>query len=52
VLSKPIGVNGGRSDNHFEVGSAGQNLTQIAQQEINVQAALVRLVNDEGVVSF
>ena len=52
VLRKTIGIDGGRSDHHFEVRSARQDLTQVAQQEVNVQTSLVSFVNDEGVVSF
>ena len=52
VPSKTVGINGGRSDHHFEVRSARQDLTQVAQQEVNVQTSLVSFVNDEGVVSF
>ena len=52
VLGKALGIDGGRGDDDFEIGALGQNLAQIAQQKIDVQAALVRLVNDEGVVGF
>ena len=52
VLCKAIGIDGGRGHHHFEVGPAGQNLANVAQQEINVQAAFVGLVNDDRVVGF
>ena len=50
VLRKSVGVDGGRGDDDFQIGAARQDLTQIAQQKIDVQTALMRLVNDECVV--
>ena len=50
VVGKALGVNGGRGDDHFQVRPARQNLAQITQQKINIEAALVGLVNDDGVV--
>ena len=50
VLGKPIGIDGGRGDDDFQIGAARQNLPQIAEQKINVQAAFMRLVDDQGVV--
>jgi hypothetical protein len=35
-----------------EVWPSRQDLAQVAQQEVDVQRALVRLVNDDGVVGF
>ena len=52
VPRKTIGIDGGRCDHHFEVGSAWQDLTQVAQQEVNVQTSFVGFVNDQGVVGF
>ena len=51
MLRKPIGVDGGRGDDHFQIGPPRQNLSQVPEQKIDVQAALVRLVDDERVVS-
>ena len=50
VLGKAVGVDGGRGDHDFEVRAARQDLAQVAQQEVDVQAAFVRLVDDDGVI--
>ncbi len=50
VVGKPLRVNRGRGHDDFEIGSARQDLAQVTQQKINVQAAFVRLVDDDGVV--
>ena len=50
VLGKAIGINRGRCHHHLEVWPARQDLADVAQQEVDVEAALVRLVNDDGVV--
>ena len=50
VLRKPIGIDGGRGDDDLQIRPARQQLTQVAEQEIDVQAALVGLVDDDGVV--
>ncbi len=52
VFCKAICINRGRGHHHLQVGPAGQNLSQVAKQEIDVQAALMGFVNDDGVVSF
>ena len=52
VFGKAVGVDGGRSDDDFQVRPARQDLAQVAQQEVDVQAALVRLVDDDGVVGL
>ena len=52
MLGKALGINRGRSHHHLQVGALGQDLLDVAQQEVNVQAALVRLVNDQRVVSL
>ncbi len=50
VLRKALGVDGGRGDDQLEIGALVQQLLEIAQQEIDIEAALVRLVHDDGVV--
>ncbi len=50
VLRKAIGVDRGRGDDHLQIGPARQDLAQVAEQEVDVQAALVRLVDDQRVV--
>ena len=47
---KPVRINRGGGHDDFQVGPLRQYLAQIAQQKINVQRPLVRLVNDDGVV--
>ncbi len=50
VPGEPLRVDGRRGDDHLEVGAAGQQLLEVAEQEVDVEAALVRLVDDQGVV--
>ena len=45
-----LGVDGGRGDDHLQVGTCAAQLLEVAQQEIDVEAALVRLVDDDAVV--
>ena len=52
VLRKAIRVDGGGGDDQLQVRPARQDLLQVAQQEVDVQAALVRLVDDQRVVGF
>ena len=47
---KAIGVECGRRDHHLEIRPLAQQLLQIAEQEIDVEAPLVRLVDDDRVV--
>ena len=44
-------VDGGRGDDDLEVGTLGQELAEVAEDEIDVQAALVRLVDDQRVIA-
>ncbi len=50
VAGEPLGVDGGAGDDDLEVGALGQELLQIAEDEVDVEAALVRLVDDQRVV--
>ena len=50
MLRKALGVDGRRGDDQLEVRPPGQQLLQVAEQEIDVQAALVRLVDDDRLV--
>ena len=50
MFGKAIGIDGGRGDNDFQIRAAWQQVFQIAEQKINVEAAFVRLVDDDGVV--
>jgi hypothetical protein len=49
--AQPLGVDGGRRDDHLEVGAAGQEPLEIPEQEVDVQRPLVSLVDDDGVVT-
>ena len=51
VGGEPLGLNGRRRDDHLQVGPAGQQLAQIPEQEVDVEAALVCLVENQGVVT-
>ena len=50
VFGKAIGIDGGRGDDDFQIRAARQQVFQITEQKINVEAAFVRLVDDDGVV--
>jgi hypothetical protein len=50
VVGKPVGIDGGRRDDQLQIRPFGQQLAQKAEQKVDVQAALVRLVDDERVV--
>ena len=51
VRREPGGVDRGRGDDHPQVGAPGQQLLEVAEQEVDVEAALVRLVHDDRVVA-
>ncbi|MNK97141.1 hypothetical protein D3C87_1174590 [compost metagenome] len=50
VLGEPLGVDRRGRDDHLQVRPLGQDLAQVADQEVDVEAALVRLVDDDRVV--
>ncbi len=50
VLGEALGVDGRGSDDQLEVRPAGEQLLEIAEQEVDVEAAFVRLVDDQRVV--
>ena len=50
VLRKAFGVDRRRGDDQFQVTPLWQQLLEEAEQEVDVQAALVRLVDDQRVV--
>jgi hypothetical protein len=52
VLRKALGIDRRRSDDQLQVAPLRQQLLEIAEQEVDVQAALVRLVDDQRVVLF
>jgi hypothetical protein len=50
MLGEAFGIDGGRGDDQFQVRALAQQLLQVAQQEVDVEAAFVRLVDDDRVV--
>ena len=44
-------VDGGAGDDQLEVGPLRQQLPEVAEQEVDVEAPLVRLVDDDRVVA-
>ena len=50
MAREALRVDRGRRDDHFQVGALRQQLPQVADQEVDVQAALVGLVDDDRVV--
>ncbi len=52
MAREALRVDGGRGDDHFQIRPARQQLLQITEQEINVQAAFVGLVDDDRVVGL
>jgi hypothetical protein len=50
VPGEPLGVDGRRGDDHLQVRPAGQQPPQVAEEEVDVEAAFVRLVDDQRVV--
>ena len=50
VVGKALRIDRCRGDDQLQIGPARQQLAQVAQQKIDVQAALVCLVDDQAVV--
>ena len=50
VFGETVGVDGGRGDDQLQVGALGDQLLEVAEQEVDVEAALVRFVDDQRVV--
>jgi hypothetical protein len=50
VLRKSLGIQRRRGDNDFQVAALRQQLLEVAEQEVDVEAALVRLVDQYRVV--
>src|SRR5579859_3467286 len=51
MLAEALRVDRGRGDDDLEVRAGGQQPLQVAENEVDVQAALVRLVDDQRVVA-
>ena len=52
MLAEALQVDGRRGDDDLQVRAARQQLLQVAEQEVDVQRALVGLVDDQRVVLF
>ena len=50
VGGEAVDVDGGAGDDHLQVGPPGKQPPEVAQQEVDVEAALVGLVDDDRVV--
>ncbi len=50
MAAEALGVDGGGGDDDFQIGAAREELLEIAEEEIDVEAALVGFVDDERVV--
>src|SRR5258706_377197 len=50
VLREPLGIDGRRGDDELEIRPPREELLHIAEQEVDVEAAFVRLVDDQRVV--
>ena len=50
MCGERIHVYGRAGDDQFEIGSTGKHTFEVAEQEIDIQAAFVGLVDDDGVV--
>ena len=51
MRGEPVGLDRRRRDDHLEVGPPLEQAPEVSQQEIDVEAALVRLVDDDRVVA-
>ena len=52
VVGEALRIDGGRSHDDLQVRTAWQYLAQVTEQEIDIQAALVRLVDDQRVIGL
>ena len=52
MARKTLNINGGRGDDHFQIGSFRQNQLDIAQQKINIQTAFVGFIDDQSVIAI
>ena len=51
MAGKSLDVDGGGSDDDVQIRPLGEELTQIAEDEVDVQAAFVGLVDDDRVIA-
>ena len=52
VFGKASGIDSGRGHDQFEIGALRQHPSEIAEQKVNVEAALMRLVDDQRVIGL
>src|SRR5690606_2777023 len=50
VAGEPVRIDGGRRDDQLQIGAAGEQPGQVPEDEVDVEAAFVRLVHDQRVV--
>ncbi|MNR05908.1 hypothetical protein D3C85_1219590 [compost metagenome] len=50
MAGEALGIYGGRGDDHLEIRAPWQQLLEVAQDEVDVEAALMSLIDDDGVV--
>ena len=50
MTRETLRIDGGRGNDDFQIRAFGQQLTQITENEIDVQAALMRFIDDQRVV--
>ena len=50
MAGEALGIDGGGGDDDLEVRPPGQEVAQVAEQEVDIKAALMGLVDDQGVV--
>ena len=51
MACETLRVDGRGGDDDLQIGALRQDALEVAEDEVNVQAAFVRLVNDEGGVA-
>ena len=51
MAREPLGVDRGRGDDEMQVVASIEQPSEIAEKEVDVEVALVRLVDDEGVIT-
>ena len=50
VAREAFRIDGRRGDNNFQIRATGQQFPQITQQEVDIEAAFVRFIDDDGVI--
>ena len=50
VRRKALQIDGGRSDDELEIGTPGQQPREVPQKEVDIQAALMGLIDDQAII--